>query len=75
MNADMFPRSYLRWMKDKTLHTVLLMVGLLSLIAGLSLYASGRVKSLMDVFYPLFFGVLFLGEYVRQKYYKTTEDE
>lgn len=62
-------------MKDKTLHTVLLMVGLLCLIAGLSLFASGRVNSLMDVFYPLFFGILFLGEFVRQKYFKTTDHE
>ena len=62
-------------MKKNTLHTVLLMVGLLSLIAGLSLFASGRVKGLIDVFYPLFFGILFLGEYIRQKYYKSTEDE
>lgn len=65
---------YLCTMREKTLQSVLLMVGCLSLIAAFALYASGRVNSLMDVFYPLLFGVIFLGEYYRQKYLKKDGD-
>jgi len=61
-------------MKEKTLQSVLLMVGCLCLIAAFGLWFSGRVKGLMDTFYPLLFGVIFLGEYIRQKYYVKNED-
>ena len=57
-------------MYDRKLGLVLLLVGSLSLLAALLFLVSGRAEGIMDVFYPLLFGVIFLGEYIRHKYFK-----